>query len=115
MTKQTLKQLVRISIKDHELDEKTVMKIAERLNRHELKRYIHHLKAELTKNTVTITTPRPLSNTAKQLFKETYKSKRLEFINKPDILLGVQIVDNDMVYDASLKHTLDDVARFVAE
>lgn len=115
MTKKTLKELVTVSFKKNTLDEKTVLTIAEKLTRHQLKKYIHELKSEVRKNTVTVVSSKPLSQTAKRLFESEYPKKELEFAVKPDILLGLQIINNDVVYDSSLKHTFDEITQFVSE
>jgi|SRR5579872_6503550 len=104
MTKKYIHQLVEASYAKDTLDSKTVEKIASLLSRADLKKYIRGLKlSEKARTLSLVLVNKNFYN--KSLVKGV--SKHIEVVEDPSLLLGAKIIDNDMVYDMSLKNKLD--------
>lgn len=112
MTKKFTKELVQASLTNERPDAKKVEEIAKRLKRSDLKAYLRALKVQIARNSITITTARPVgAEIRKELTK--LNGKNVYFKVDENKLFGVEVVDNDMVYDATLRKTFDDVVNFV--
>jgi len=115
MTKKLLDEIVEISFKENALDEKMIMDIASKLKRRELKAYVRRLRNELSKRSVMIISPRSFSENAKNLFHQTFSDKIVTFETDPSYLLGVKIINGDMVYDQTLKGEFDHITQRMRE
>lgn len=115
MTKTFLKEIVQASMTHGSLDEKKVMQIVKHLTRRELKAYINALKNEAAKNSLNITTPKPLSSSVQTGIKNKFTHKDISFSTDPELLFGIKITDGDMVYDNSLKSTFSEVVSYIRE
>lgn len=115
MKKQMLDNLVEVSFEGNSLNKELIEKIAPKLNRRELKAYIKRLKTQLNKQTVTVVTPQAVSNLTKTMFQNTFSDKILSFETDPGYLLGAKIIDNDMVYDTTLKGQFDQITNSMRE
>lgn len=105
MTKKTISQLVEASYTQGVLDEKKVEKIVSHLSRAELKIYIRGLKLVEKSKTISLVLP------DKNLYNKTLLQgvkKQINVFEDKSLLLGAKIIDNDMVYDLSLKSSLDE-------
>lgn len=105
MTKKIISQLVIASYTKDMLDEKKVNRIVSLLSRAELKLYIRGLKLSEKSRTISLVLPdKKLYNKAdaKRL------RKQVTVVEDKSLLLGAKIIDNDMVYDLSLKNSLDE-------
>ncbi|HET9947129.1 MAG TPA: hypothetical protein VFQ63_03635 [Patescibacteria group bacterium] len=110
MKRNLLKDLVAASYTKDKLNEERVMDIAAHLDRKELKAYIRALRLEEKKHKIYIALP-SLSgyNTSKKTLASMYPDKELVIEEDPNLLLGVRIQDNDMVYEMSLQNRLDSI------
>lgn len=105
MTKKIIAQLVKASYTKESLDSKKVERIVKLLKRAELKEYIRGLKLSEKAKTISLVLP------DKKFYNKTLlgkTKKRVEVIEDKELLLGAKIIDNDMVYDMSLKNNLDE-------
>lgn len=110
MTKRLLQQLVLASYTGKELDAKKVEEISERLSRQDLKAYIRALKLMEQQKKIYIAMPNAsVYNTSKKTIESIFPDKELIFEEDPSLLLGVRVLDNDMVYEMSLKERLDSI------
>lgn len=110
MTKKLLQQLVLASYSGKKLDAKKVDAISARLDRQALKAYIRALKLMEQQRKVYIAMPKAnVYNTSKKTLEHIFPEKELIFQEDPSLLLGMQLVDNDMVYDMSLKKRLENI------
>lgn len=103
MTKKQIHDLVTASYIKDMLDSAKVTKIASLLKRSDLKLYTRGLKLSEKARTITLVLPSlSLYN------KSVIKTKReVRVVEDPSLLLGAKVIDNDMVYDMSLKNELD--------
>ena len=69
-----------------------------------IKKYINELKNYGTKNTVFVETPFSCKNEALEtLFPDKKIVRRID----PSLMVGVKIIENDMLYELNLKNTLE--------
>lgn len=110
MTKRLLQQLILASYSDKKLDARKVDTISGRLDTHDLKAYIRALKLMEQQKKVYIAMPKAnVYNTSKKTLEHIFPDKELIFAEDPSLLLGLRLIDNDMVYDMSLKSKLENV------
>ena len=103
MTKKIIAQLVAASYTKDTLDSKKVEKVVKLLSRSDLKLYIRGLKLAEKQKTITLVLP------DKKFYNKSLLSgtkKRVVVMEDPSLLLGAKIIDNDMVYDVSLKNNI---------
>ncbi len=113
MSKKILYKLVAQSYSGNLLSEKKVNKIAAILSKSDLKKYINGLKISEKKKNVFISTP-PNNQDLKK-FKTLFPNKRIVFEKDPSLILGIKIVDNDIVYEFTLRNSLDKIASYIEQ
>ena len=111
----SIKQLVLASYTQGMLDEDRVMQIADALSRNNLKRYIRAIKLQEAQQDVTIEVAAETDESFVHEMEQIFSEKNVTVQVDPTLLLGVRITDNDMVYEASMKHTLDDLITKMSE
>lgn len=118
MTKKYIKKIALASYTKNELDSKKVNKIAGFLTRNNLKQYIKELKLLENKKTITILTPsysKKTQDDVKKEFAKVFVDKKIIIDTDPSLILGVKVIDNDLIYDLSLKNTLDNLNIHINE
>lgn len=116
MTKKYIKELVEKSYTtDGLLDEEITTFLAQKLSRADLKKYINAIQLKERKTTVIIKTSSDLSQKELDEFKKEYADKKIEYKKDESLLLGVEIIDNDMIYNKSLKNRLEGVMSSISQ
>ncbi len=115
MNKKFLQQLVLASYTKDGLDAAKAHKIASFLRRGELKQYIRTLKMNEQRNSIVVTTARPMPKNDEEAFKKVYPDKKILTHTDPSLLLGLRIQDNDIIYEMNLKDTLDNMSEYIEE
>lgn len=115
MKKKFIKQLVLNSYKTDELDEKEVTTIADRLNRHDLKQYIHELKNYEKKKNVYVSLPYPPTSDEQKALQLLFPKKKIAFIIDPSLGVGVKITNNDLITEMNFKDTLEDIMAYTTQ
>jgi len=113
MKRKIIDKLVAQSYKQNDLDEKKVNKIAALLSKSDLKRYINGLKLQDMKKSLIVSTP--INNQDLKKFQKLFPNKKIAFTKDPSLMLGIRIVDNDMVYEFTLKNTLHKIISYMQE
>lgn len=113
MTKKQLKNLVLASYEKNSLNSETVQKIAENLSRNDLKKYINALKINEKKSSVVIVSPETPDTKTVDLFSKIYKNKNVVFETDPSLLLGIKIINNDLIYNMNLKNRLESLENSI--
>ena len=113
MNKKSIDKLILRSYKNNYLNEKTVKKIASLLSKQDLKKYINGLKLEEMKKTVIISSPNDISDRKK--FEKLFPDKKIVFNKDTALMLGIRIVDNDIVHEFTLKNSLDKILNHVEQ
>lgn len=103
MTKKQLNQLVLYSYDNKVLNPKKVEAIAKTLKRRELKQYIKALKNWENKISVGVFLPYLPKQKEEKMLKKLFPDKKLVYNLDPSLILGLKIIDNDNVYETSLK------------
>ncbi|MBI2443183.1 MAG: hypothetical protein HYV40_04740 [Candidatus Levybacteria bacterium] len=113
MKKKALKKIATASYNNGELDESFVNEVTSHLTRKELKDYIRALKLLEKKKRIYIDTSFSPSAMQEEMLREQFAGKDVVFQIDPDLLLGLRITDNDIVYDMNLKRTLDALEEYI--
>lgn len=114
MKKKVLKKIIASSYNaKNELDENAVESIATHLSRKEIKEYIRALKQLEKKKRLVVDTSFEPTKTQEEIFKNRYPDKEVVFHFNPELLFGIKITDNDIVYDMNLQRTLDAIEEFI--
>lgn len=113
MDSKKINKIALVSFDGNNLNEKTVNKITMLLSKKDLKKYINALKMLEQKKSLIVSTPH--NNQDESMFKKLFPNKKIIFKKNPSLMLGVQIIDNDMVYEFTLKNTLDKLVAFIEQ
>jgi hypothetical protein len=113
MNKRSIDKLISKSYKNNYLNEKTVKKVASLLSKQDLKRYINGLKLEEMKKTVMILSPNDIQDRKK--FEKLFPNKKIVFNKDTSLMLGIRIVDNDIVHEFTLRNSLDKILNHVEQ
>lgn len=114
MNKKLLKQLIEESYTENELNTEKVQKIADLLKRKDLKIYINALRDRENQMRVIVSTPQNIEMD-EEVFQKLFPNKKILFEQDLDLLLGIKITDNDMVYNFTLKNRLDKIIEKLKE
>lgn len=116
MAKKQIKKLALASYTGNVLDFKKTKKISGLLTRADLKQYIKELKLLENQKNVKILIPSVKKNVNKDIvrrFKKVFSGKNVIIEEDPSLILGVKIIDNDLIYDLSLRNTLDSLNTYI--
>ena len=115
MTKRHIKELAQKSYINGQLDDESVLYVAEKLSRRDLKQYINQLKSIERKNTVVISSAAELTDKERKIFEEVYEGKSVQYQTNSHLLMGIEIQDNDIVYNRSLKNRLESLTNHIRQ
>lgn len=113
MNSKKIDKLVSGSYFNSYLNQKKVNRIATLLSTSDLKKYINGLKAQEQKKSLIISSP--LNNQDLKKFEKFFPNKKIVFKKDPALMLGIRIVDNDIVYEFTLKNTLDKILDHIEQ
>lgn len=112
MNNKQIRLLVKASYTNNSLDEKKVERIVKLLTRAELKAYVRALRLEEKKHKVYIALPsKSVYNTTRRDLENLYKGKEIIFEEDPSLLLGIRVLDEDMLYELSLSDRINKLAQ----
>jgi F0F1-type ATP synthase delta subunit len=117
MTDGQIKALAEGSYTKGELDPKKVRQIAKLLKPSQLRKYIKQLKRIEEKRVVRLIVPNKamISPAMINKVKGTFEKKRLVIDEDPELILGVKIIDNDLIYELNLKNNIENISRYIME
>lgn len=115
MTKKNIKQLVFASYKKENLDEATVEHIANLLTKTELKEYVRELKSYEQKNTVVIVLPYMPNAKDQKKISENFMSKKIMYMIDSSLMVGIRVIDNDLISEYNLKNTLEEMSEHITQ
>lgn len=113
MNSKKIDKLVLVSYKNNFLDQKKVNKIATLLSKSDLKQYINKLKSTEKKKSLVVSAP--INNQDLKIFEKLFPHKKIIFKKDPALMLGMKIVDNDIVYEFTLKNTLNKILNHIEQ
>jgi hypothetical protein len=105
--------LVTASYKGDNLDPKKVYEIASLIGKSDLKKYINGLKLVEQKKSLIVSSP--ADNQDLRKFEKLFPHKKIVFKKDPSLMLGVRVVDNDIVYEFTLKNSLDKIISYIEQ
>lgn len=116
MTKKQIKKLALLSFTRENLDAKKVNSIARFLKRADLKEYLRTLKNIESQRKVLVFIP-DMSAVKKsdlqRTFGRIFPNKKILYEEDPSLLVGVKIINNDQIFEFSLKNDLEDLDTFI--
>lgn len=115
MTKKELEAIILKSYTNNVLDETAAVAITNNLSRNDLKEYIKALKQYEKKRTVVITMALPTDEKTKKEFEELFPDKQLDYEIDKELLLGVRIANDDLIYELSLKNAFDELVEHASQ
>ena len=113
MNKKKIDKLVLASYVNSVLSRKAVNKISTLLSNSDLKKYINGLR--LTEKRKSLIVSISTNNQDLSKFEKLFPNKKILFRKDPSLMLGVKIVDNDMVYEFTLKNSLDKIISHIEQ
>lgn len=113
MNSKKIDELVGVSYKH--LDKKKVNTIASLISTSDLKKYIKKLKSVEKESTLTISSSSPIIKQDLKKILKLFPHKKFVLEKDPSLMLGMRITDNDIVYDFTLKNSLDKILSYVEQ
>ena len=113
MNSKKIEKLVLASYSDSFLNQKKVNKISTLLSKSDFKKYINGLR--LTEKKKSLIVSSPIKNSDLKKFEKLFPNKKIIFKKDPKLMLGVRIVDNDIVYEFTLKNSLDKILNYIEQ
>lgn len=115
LDKKFLKQLVEISFRANEFNQPVVEKISSHLSRNELKKYVDELKKEDRKRTVIVEVPTKDGELHLDQIQSLFPNKKILFRKDTSLILGMRIIDDDIVYEFDLKDSLENMRSYIED
>ncbi|HKC14651.1 MAG TPA: hypothetical protein VKC89_01655 [Patescibacteria group bacterium] len=111
MTKKQIKTLALKSFVRNNLDSNKVKLFMKKMKRRQLRVYIKYLKYFEARNKVIIIVPDLKLVSKKELssFAKLYPNKKIDYREDPSIILGVRLIDNDLIHDFNLNNSLESI------
>ena len=113
MNKKQIKSLALASYNNDSLDNDRINSIVRKLTRSQLKQYITTLKNYENKRNVIITTP--IASNYMQDFEKIFPDRNLIYKTDASLILGAKILNNDMIYEFSLKNSLNNIMSHITD
>lgn len=113
MNSKKIDELISASYKDNYLNQKKVNKIVSLIGNSDLKKYINGLKLKELKKSLIISSPVDIQDSRK--FENLFPHKKIVFKKDPSLMLGIRVVDNDLVYEFTLKNALDKIVSYIEQ
>lgn len=113
MNKKKIDKLVLVSYSNNFLDKKKVNKIAGLISAADLKKYINGLKLAEKKKSLIISSP--MNNQDLKKFEKLFPNKKIIFKKDSKLMLGVKIIDNDIVYEFTLRNSFNKMLNYIEQ
>lgn len=114
MTKKQIRELAQKSYDANgKLDEKKALQIADKLKRLNLKFFIKELKKEEERRSVIIETPTVLKDQILKSLKDVFPGKKVILRKNPELISGVRVINNDLIYDLNLQNNFDKIIQYL--
>ena len=113
MNDKTIKQLALASYVNGKLNETRVNRISRNLSRAELKKYVKALIRLNQQQKVYVSVAKSIKQIDKNLFEQLFPGKEIIVTEDKSLIAGIRIVDNDMIYEQSVKNNLDNLLSYI--
>ncbi len=111
MTRKQVKLLAEKSFVRRKLDSKRVLSFTKLMKRKNLREYVRAIKAIDAKNKVTIVVPSLAKKGDLSSIARLYLDKEVIYEEYPTLMVGVKIIDNDLVHYFNLKNSLENIVE----
>ena len=111
MTKKIVKQLAEESFEKKSLNEKKISLITARLKKTDIRAYIRALTLLTYQKTVFVQTPVAIDETSQKQLQLKFPNKKMIYTIHKDLLAGMKIIDNDLLYDYSLEAKIERLVK----
>ena len=113
MTLKQIKLIAQKSFIKNELDYKKVKIFTSKMKRKELREYIREIKSLDSKMKVRIVVPNLKTFEKKDISSllKKYQDKKILYEEDQSLLVGLKVIDNDLIYDFNLKNSLEELVR----
>lgn len=117
MNKAQIKIIAQKSFGRNQLDSKKVKLFTSKMKRRELRNYIRAVKSIDSKNKVTVIVPSIESFKKSDMspLSKIYTGKKIIYEEDPSIIVGLRLIDNDLIYDFNLKNSFDNMIEKIEE
>lgn len=113
MDRKKIKKLAEASYNENSLDEGKVNRIVINFKRAELRDYIKALKEIRKKKTVYVDSSFELGEEYKKEIGKSFPNRVVIFRNNPQLVLGIRITENDIVYNLNLQNSLNQIQTYL--
>ncbi len=115
MTRKQIKQVALRSFVRNNLDPKKVKLFSSKMTRKQLRDYIKYLKFYDARNKIIIVVPHldMIKKTDLKVFTKFYANKKIIYQEDPSLLLGIRVINNDLVYDLNLKDSFENIRQSI--
>lgn len=112
-----IKKLALKSYNGNSLNEKVIGLVSKKLNKKNLKVYINELKRINDSKIVKVYVPNRefLTNKMMQSLSKFFENKELRIIEKPDLIAGIRIIDNDLIYELNLRDSFENMIEYLKQ
>ncbi len=115
MKKKQIRQLTEASYVYNKLDESRVNRIIEHLTASELREYLKALQKQERQVNVFVDSSFELSEQNKKSIEEIFPNKNLIFGLDPNLISGIRIRADDMLYNVNIKNLLAQIKDYIKE
>lgn len=111
MTRKLIKELAQKSFFRNNLDAKRVKYFVSKMKRKEIRGYLRTIKTIDSRNTVRIIFPSLTKIKKSDILRLSnfYKGRKIIVGEDPSLILGVRLIDNDLVYDFNLENSFENI------
>ena|SRR3989344_6068680 len=115
MTRKEIKTLALRSFIRNNLDPKKVKLFSSKMTRKQLRDYIKYIKFYDARNKITIVFPHldKIKKTDLKAFTKLFANKKIIYHEDPSLLLGIRVINNDLVYDFNLKDSFENITQSI--
>ncbi len=115
MSIKIIKQLANASYTGKDLDQAKASRVVKLLNRKELKEYLRLLKKQEQQNSIRVESAYSLDSEQMTLLQNLFPSKKMFYTRDASLLLGLRVIDNDIVYNFNLADSLKSIEKLIEE
>ncbi len=102
-----IKQLAKASFDNNSLNENKIKIVSSKLKRKDLRSYLRALKILDQENTLFVSMPITDDEKVKNALQIRFPNKKIVYTLNKDLLAGIKIVNNDLLYDFTLQGKIE--------
>lgn len=116
----SIKKIKKLALKTYSqasINTKMLDIVSKKLERKDLKAYINELKRINQNRIVKVYVPdrKVLNYKLEKSISKFFEGRSLMILEEPELLAGIRIVDNDLIYELNLKDSLENMVEYLKE